>query len=82
MHFDPEDEPRIALPADPLARFAFLKAMAHFEGAWKTCASGECRNRKRCAGGPRGTFTRTGGAPLCRFGVENMDWQHQAPPLR
>ena len=70
MQPDLDDEPQIILPADPLRRFALLKAMAHFEGAWKTCASRECGERKRCAGGPRGTFRRTGGVPLCRFGVE------------
>ena len=69
MQFDLDDEPQITLPADPLARFSLLKATAHFEAAWKTCASRECRERKRCTGGPRGTFTRTGGFPLCRFGA-------------
>lgn len=59
-------EEEIGLPADPARRFALLKALAHFEGAWRACESRECRARKRCCGGPRGTFTRTGGYPLCR----------------
>ncbi len=54
------------LPQDPLRRYTLLKAIANFEGAWRECARGECRTRQRCCGGPRGTFERAGGYPLCR----------------
>ncbi|MCG6857188.1 MAG: hypothetical protein LJE67_03900, partial [Salaquimonas sp.] len=41
-----------------IQQWTFLKAMAYFEGAWETCPHRECRARKRCTGGPRGSFGR------------------------
>ena len=41
-----------------IQQWAFLKAMAYFEGAWQRCGHRECRARKRCTGGPRGSFAR------------------------
>ena len=41
-----------------IQQWGFLKAMAYFEGAWQRCGHRECRARRLCTGGPRGSFTR------------------------
>ncbi|MDJ0614874.1 MAG: hypothetical protein QNJ29_14495 [Rhizobiaceae bacterium] len=46
--------------------FQTAKAHAHFEGLWQYCEHPECRKRKQCTGGPRGTFRSTNGVPLCK----------------
>jgi hypothetical protein len=61
----PRLKPKIRLEPPEIRRWGFLRAIAHFEGAWQTCRHGECRARKRCTGGPRGTF-RKKAVPLCR----------------
>ncbi len=47
--------------------FERAKAFAHFENCWKYCLHLECKKRKRCTGGPRGTWRKTGGLPFCRL---------------
>lgn len=54
-------------PAKPLT-FAMQKAFAWAEGRWRNCPHGECKRRKRCTGGPRGTLRATG-KPFCRDGT-------------
>lgn len=54
-------------------RFDYLRAIAHFEGAWKWCARAECNRRRKCCGGPRGTATRRG-IPACRTGEPGEAW--------
>ena len=66
-------KPRPQPPA--IQQWGFLKAMAYFEGAWETCPHPECRARQRCTGGPRGTFNRTGGRPLCRANAPAEWWR-------
>jgi len=51
--------------------FAYQKAIAHFDGAWRRCARQKCRRLAKCCGGPRGTLRRLakrGATPLpaCR----------------
>ena len=49
--------------------FESAKAFAHFENCWEGCLHGECKKRKRCTGGPRGTWRKFGGVPFCRLEV-------------
>ncbi len=49
-----------------LTNFAAAKAIAHFENNWETCPHKECKHRKTCTGGPRGTFRKTNGKPFCQ----------------
>ena len=70
----------------PLQRYAFLKAIAHFEFAWMTCRFRECRKREKCAGGPRGTLRRlvTRGetvVPPCRAKAPQAWWDELRPHL-
>lgn len=46
------------------------KATASHEGKWKICRHGECKRRKTCTGGPRGTFRKTGGVPICKTAID------------
>lgn len=55
------------------AHFDYLRALAHFEGAWKWCARAECNRRRKCCGGPRGTATRRA-IPACRSGEPGEEW--------
>lgn len=65
-------KPRPLPPA--IQQWGFLKAMAYFEGAWQRCGHHECRARKRCIGGPRGSFTRNDGIPKCRLHASPEWW--------
>ncbi len=53
--------------------FSFLRTLAHYEGASRWCARQECRNRKRCCGGPR-RIASTRGIPACRNGPQGEKW--------
>ncbi len=46
-------------------RFNAAKLLQTDIGAWRECNHKTCKARKSCAGGPRGTATRTGGWPTC-----------------
>jgi len=46
-------------------RFNAAKLLQTDIGAWRDCKHQTCKIRKSCAGGPRGTATRTGGWPAC-----------------
>ncbi|PHP67411.1 hypothetical protein CSC94_10270 [Zhengella mangrovi] len=48
----------------PPLDFTTQKAFAWAEGRWRHCPHRECRRRRRCTGGPRGTLRRSG-RPLC-----------------
>ncbi|MEL7430293.1 MAG: hypothetical protein AAFN43_09875 [Pseudomonadota bacterium] len=52
--------------SDP-AFFEAAKSAAQMERLWKRCLHRECKRRKRCTGGPRGTARKTGGVPFCRL---------------
>ena len=65
--------------------FDYEKAVAYFEGAWRGCRRDECRRRRRCAGGPRGTLRRllADGAPVapaCRVGRPALAREADATP--
>ena len=51
-------------------RFTYNKAIAYFEGAVRTCPHRECKKRKTCTGGPRGTARKHNGIPFCRLPEE------------
>jgi hypothetical protein len=61
--------------------FAY-RAFAYFEAPWRTCRHKECSARQRCCFGPRGTFRRTGGIPICRTGGEHSEWRANIRNLR
>ena len=50
-----------------LGAFERAKAFTHFENCWKHCLHPECKKRRRCTGGPRGTCRKNGGVPFCRL---------------
>ncbi len=58
-------KPRRPVP-ESVKRFAFLCAMANSEGAPGDCPRQECKRRRQCCGGPRGTLRRLAGLPFCR----------------
>ena len=53
--------------AEQIRRFQTGKAYAYFDGHWHHCTHRECKKRKTCTGGPRGTCRRTKGVPLCQL---------------
>jgi len=58
-------KPRAPIP-EAIRHFGFLKAMAYFEGALEACPRRECKQRRQCCGGPRGTMRGHDGVPFCR----------------
>jgi hypothetical protein len=52
---------------------------ANIESSWSSCPYQKCRKRRRCGFGPRGTFRRTGGIPLCRTGPLFRRWREELP---
>jgi hypothetical protein len=59
---------RVKPPAptpEPIRRFGYLMVMAYYEGALSDCPRKECKERRQCCGGPRGTMRRSG-VPFCR----------------
>jgi len=52
---------------DFIALFEQQKAFAFFEDLWRGCDYHECRKRRKCTGGPRGTCRQTKGVPLCKI---------------
>jgi len=50
--------------AGALKAFRMACINAHYDLKWKDCAYRQCRRRKRCLGGPRGTFSKFG-VPRC-----------------
>ncbi|MEM9333122.1 MAG: hypothetical protein AAGA53_17500 [Pseudomonadota bacterium] len=54
-----------------LSDFTYAKAIAHFDGKWRTCMHNECRKREVCTGGPRGTNRKTKGVPLCELNTKD-----------
>lgn len=47
--------------------FETAKAIAYFEFLWQRCKHRECKKRKRCTGGPRGTQRKFDDVPFCRI---------------
>lgn len=71
----------ISRPVPPaINRYLFLKAIAHFEGAWEACQRRQCRARRQCTGGPRGTCEKVG-VPLCRRHAPPEWWAELAEVL-
>jgi len=60
-----------------IQRWQYLRAIAHFEGAWTSCRRAACHARQQCTGGPRGTCERVG-LPLCRLHVGG--WEDEVMP--
>ncbi len=58
------------MPKSLKDRFDYNKAIAYFDGAVKTCPYPECRKRKICTGGPRGSSRRFKGIPFCQLPKE------------
>ncbi len=63
---DENEDESPALPGPPEALIAFRMACAngHYKQNWRICRYHGCRRKKRCCGGPRGTFSRRG-KPWC-----------------
>lgn len=68
---------KIIIPEDPAKRFKLAKALAYFAGNWEDCAHSECRKRKLCTGGPRGSFRKFKGDTFCK----QLEKQNQASTL-
>jgi len=49
---------------DPVLAYRLACADEHFKGKWRECAYRQCRARRRCTGGPRGTYSKYA-RPLC-----------------
>lgn len=69
-----------AMPPD-IRRFSLLKSIAQLDACWRSCSHAECRRRKLCTGGPRGTMRATRGIPRCRLGASDQWWEEIAGPL-